>query len=187
VIQPDIQRFSTAHREACDCALLAVLADVVGLVHYRHDFLEQDLRVAGEILRSAAACGSLRGAVTERRNNDHRYGLVLGDQVVEDVRGTTASRQPSFGVVTEAVQEIQHWVRLWTTRLVAGRRVDKEIPIVVGNCRVVGVACDGASRHTGRRQPWLRTRHDQHALEAPKRCLHLTIGRIVDRGVVNGE
>ena len=53
----------------------------------------------------------LHGAVAERHHHDHGLGFTLRDQVVENDVGP-ADCGPSAGIVTVAVQQIEHRIRL---------------------------------------------------------------------------
>ena len=59
-----------------------------------------------------------------------------------------AAVHPPLGVVAEAVQHEHHGIGLRAPRLVAGRRVDEEVAIVVGDGGVKGVPRDRAARGT---------------------------------------
>lgn len=71
-------------------------------------------------------------------HEDHRPGLVLGDEVVHDVVGAHVD-DPVGVVAAPAVQEVQNGVSTMAT-VVAGRRVDLHLALGVGE---VGVVADG--------------------------------------------
>ena len=98
-----------------------------------------------------------------------------------------AAVHPAFGIVAEAVQEIEHGIGLRALGLIAGRRVDQEIAIVVGDGRVERMTGDRAARHAGRGQPGLRPGEHEHRLRGPETGLELAIDGIVDVRAVDRE
>lgn len=79
---------------------------------------------------------------------------------------------PAFGIVAEPVQQIEHRIGLRTSRVIPGRGVDKELPIVVRNRRPERVPGHRAAGDTGLRQPRLRSGHDDQRLKADERGLY---------------
>src|SRR5258708_8439590 len=65
----------------------------------------------------------LHGAVTEWHHHDHGFRLALRDQIVEDHVGMPDGR-PAAGVVTVAVQQVDHRIGSLRRRVIPIWRVN---------------------------------------------------------------
>ena len=84
------------------------------------------------------ARGRLAGAprVAIGHHHDHRFGLALGDQVVEDeVRAPLPD--PAGLVFPAAVLQVEHGIAHLDLRVVAGRQVDQRVAPATGRLRRV--------------------------------------------------
>jgi hypothetical protein len=123
------------------------------------------LHDARAVHAAASATGHHFGrAVSEGVHHNHRLGLTLRNQVVEDDVGT-AGGEPSGGIVAQSVEKIQDRVGLLAVGIVVGRRVDVEVAVVADDGRLIEVMRHYAAR-SARGFPAYRTGNAHHALSA---------------------
>ena len=92
--------------------------------------------------------GRLAGAprVAVGHHHDHRLGLALGDQVVEDEVGAPLP-DPAGLVLAAAVLQVEHGIARPGLRVVAGGQVDQRVPPRPGRLRRVPDLADLSVRH----------------------------------------
>uniref|UniRef100_E6PZ47 Uncharacterized protein n=1 Tax=mine drainage metagenome TaxID=410659 RepID=E6PZ47_9ZZZZ len=154
MVQPSQKRLGTAHGLASDCAVLTVLQDEIHRFNLRYHLVQQALseKVVVALPQSRAAKGrpifgnDLRHAIPERHNNDHGSGFAQRDQVVKDKVGS-AYQGPTACVKGEAVQQIEHGIALVAFRIVAGRGINDEIPLVADDAGFIKMTMQDAVWH----------------------------------------
>ena len=114
VRQPEVQRLAAAHRQPGQRPVLAVRLDRVARLDRRNHVLQQILLERGERRRAAedvpfGPVVLLCPAVGH--DDDHRRGLPVGQQVVEEDVGRGESL-PFRLVAADAVQQIEHRILL---------------------------------------------------------------------------
>ena len=87
-------------------------------------------------------CGLL-GGVAVGHDQDHRLGLALGDEVVEDLRGA-AEVKPGVLVTGVAMEEVEDGIFLLAALLVPRRGIDVDATSVAEGLAVIPAGGDGA-------------------------------------------
>ena len=150
----------------------------VVLLDVGDDVLEQLVRepLLGGLHRGDALGGGRRagrepgkvrraGQAAVGHHHDHRPGLLLRQQVVEDEAGA-ADRAPARVLVAAAVQEVEDGV-LRVAAVVARRRVDVHAPLRVERARVIPGHADLAVGNVAvGLERGLLARHHEHAVQA---------------------
>ena len=137
VAQPEVERLPAAHRQAGQGARLAVGLHRVGLLDERDQVVEQVLLERGERRRLLGDRIPRRHVLRRPavgQDDDHRHGLLVGVQVVEDHVGRAAAR-PLVLVAADAVQQVQDRVLL--VLRVPRRGVDPRLALHPDRRRVV--------------------------------------------------
>ncbi len=170
MIEPGKQGLCSAHGETRDGARLAFLAHVIGAFNLENYFGEQSLgeavvvTLAQNVVGAVEAAGNnFRSSVAERHDHQHWLGLSLGDHIVEDHVGAADGR-PAAGIVTEAVQKVEHGIALFRFRVIARRRVNEIITLVADHAGFVKMMMNHAVRpivHLPGQRRW--TGHMYHA------------------------
>ena len=149
----------------------------------RDDVLQQLVveRILGRIRGHHLAA---RRRPAGRHDDDHRHGLLLGEQVVEDVVGAADGR-PRDGGVAAAMNQVEHREAAGAL-LVSGRRVDVHLAARVAErlCHVADEP-DGAVRHVARLGEVAR--HVEHALHLRLARRDVDVARVDDGHAVDGE
>lgn len=137
IVQAGVERLKPAHGEACDGPSLAIAGDVVGGFGEGHDLIGQQaheelcvvLNRGGITPDIEAVLDEAQFSITERHDDDHRFDLSLGKQVVEDeVRLLVLD--PSFRHTAPAVKEVENGIGLRCMGVVARRRVDDDLLLI---------------------------------------------------------
>mgnify|MGYP003291120470 CR=1 FL=1 len=152
VVQRELEGVAAAHREAGNGPACGGLYRTVVLVDEGDDVLEVGFEggVEGaavvwlEHTFGGLAGGGLVLAVAVGHNDDHRLGLALGDEVVEDLRGA-AGAEPGLLIAAHTVEEVEDGVS-GLAALVAGRGVNGHTAVHPEHVGVVPDPGDGAVR-----------------------------------------
>ena len=130
--------------------LLPVGEGAVGRVDHRDQVLHDHVleRAAVEPRPGPAR---LRPALARRgvpllHDDDHRHGLLLRDQVVQDEVHVPLPGPPGL-VLAAAVLQVEHRVPLLRVGVVARRRVHHDVPRLAGHLGLVPPRADLAVRH----------------------------------------
>ena len=145
--------------------------------------LDVGTNVAGEVLSelvpttfTRALSGRARAegpGVTGRHDDDHRFGLLGRDEVVEDEAGTSNGR-PRIVAVEGAVEEVEDG-ELAFPRFVARRRVDVHAAEPLKRLRIVGHFGHGAARHV----PGVEEFRARNVNKAPRVGVRLARDRVL--------
>ena len=154
----DVAGMVAAHREAGNGTVLLVglRAEILvdELHHIGESTLERALAHLLGILGSHAghdealgrfARGSLLPGVAVGHHHNHRLGLALRDEVVQDLRRAPQSH-PSLLVTTGAVQEIEDGITL-AAGFITGRSVDRHAAFLAQRGAVIPHTAHRAVRH----------------------------------------
>ena len=134
IVDADEEAVETTHRQTCDGTVSLVLLNTICLLDKLHYIGECCLEATlhglrkhhGRHLESLAglAWTSLLRDVAVGHHYQHRLGLTLSNQVVENL-GCTTQFTPSVLVATDTVQQVEYRILL-AAGLVAGRSVNGE-------------------------------------------------------------
>lgn len=177
VSEADGEAFKSAHRKPGDGVILATPRDLVSGFHLGDHFGEQGAGGETGVMVDAGwfaphICGAMdKGhiAVGEWHDDNHGLDLALGEKVVEDCVHPPIVK-PAQGGVGPSVEKIEDRVEVSRFRIVAGRRIDVVVALVIGEAEdrgrgvamVVGSAmrdpglfpqlggCAGDGNHAGR-------------------------------------
>ena len=145
----------TTHRQTSDGAVSLILLYTVGLLYKLYYIGESGLEATlhglwqhhGRHLEALAGLArtSLLRDVTVGHHHQHRLGLALSNQVVENL-GCTSQFAPGILVATDTVQQVEYRILL-TAGFVAGRGVNGETTGETGCRTLVPHLTNGAMSH----------------------------------------
>ena len=153
--QADVERLSAAHRQPRERAMPRVRPDGVGGLDRGDEEVQQvalELREAGRVGLGEDAIRRRHAVVRQGpaigHHHDHRDGLAVGDEVVQDGVGPHVAG-PFVLVAADAVQQVEH--RIAALARVAGRQIDQRLAPPAGDARLVAERLHPARSDAGPR------------------------------------